>query len=290
MWGMPVMAELWRFRLNYVCVVLAVAVQTLVWGNATAQQSQTCSSNLWALSDSTGAPGVRAILKDIPLITKWADLPSNTQAQLQRLSSGRLAAFSARWSSNALSTKQQILLSCPTAQMTAAVDDYYRKSFDTVVAPTFSLADVKSTALAHGLARNYLAAMAAFRASLTYPGQKLPNRDWDGKSLFDSVRLPDAQTNRDIGDYAATIVVELKAIDDGTLDDSERALKGRALYDARALAMGAFSGDSFGGSDMEMACEIVGLANDVVMGFKADHGRPKIFATDDDVLREVNAI
>jgi hypothetical protein len=39
-----------------------------------------------------------------------------------------------------------------------------------------------------------------------------------------------------------------------------------------------------------MACEIVALNSDVLMGYKVDNGRPKIFANDDEVLREVNAI
>jgi hypothetical protein len=40
---------------------------------------------------------------------------------------------------------------------------------------------------------------------------------------------------------------------------------------------------------MEVVCEVIGLYNDVVQGFKADGRRPRIFASDDEVLREVNA-
>jgi len=180
--------------------------------------------------------------------------------------------------------------------MTAAIDDYYRKRFDTIVSPTFSMKDVKSAALSRALVRNYLAEMAAFRATLTYPATlkypigKLPNRDWDGKSIFDSVRLPDKQTYEDIKKYATGVVSDLKTIDDASLDDLGKALKNRVLFDVRSLAVGAFSGDSFGGADMEMACEIVALNNDILMGYKVDNGRPKIFANDDEVLREVNAI
>jgi hypothetical protein len=232
---------------------------------------------------------VQALLKSIPLGTKWADLPVATKTQLQAHAGKRQAAFRARWAADALQQKEAILLGCPTPEMAEATDDYYRKSYDTILPATFSLKDVKNTALARALIRSYLGAFAAYRASLTYPSEKLPNRDWDGKSLFDSIRLPDRQTYEDIKEYNARVVSDLRAIDDATLDETERALKENVLFGLRARSLGGFSGDSFGGADMEVVCEVIGLHNDVVQGFKVDGGRPKIFVSDDEVLREVNA-
>jgi hypothetical protein len=247
-----------------------------------------CSPD-WTPPIDTGGTGVQALLKGIPLATKWADLPPATKTQLQTHADNRLAAFRARWGAEVLRQKETILQGCATPEMVAAIDDYYRKSYDTVLPTAFSLKDVKSAAFARALIRSYLGALAAYRASLTYPSGKLPNRDWDGKSFFDSIRLPDQQTYEDIKAYNASVVADLRAVDDATLDDTERVLKQNVLFGSRARSVGGFSGDSFGGSDMEVVCELIGLNNDVVHGFKADGRRPRIFASDDEVLREVNA-
>jgi hypothetical protein len=245
----------------------------------------------WAPAADTGGTGVQALLKGIPLDTKWADLPSATKTQLQTHADNRQAAFRARWAADALQQKETILLGCATREMATAVDNYYRTLYDTILPTTFSLKDLKSAALTRALIRNYLGALAAYRASLTYPSltKQLPNRDWDGKSFFDSIRLPDRRSYEDIKSYNASVVAELKAIDDAALNDTEQVLRQNVLYSSRARAVGGFSGDSFGGADMEVVCEVIGLYNDVVQGFKGDRGRPKIFSSDDEVLREVNA-
>jgi len=230
------------------------------------------------------------LLRNVPLNTKWADLPAKTKAQLRTHADNRLAAFRARWAADALSKKEAILLRCPTLEMMTAIDDYYRKTYDTILPKTFSLKQIKNDAFSRVLVRNYLGAIAAYRATLTYPSVKLPNRDWDGKSPFDSTRLPDKQTFDDIKQYNARVVQTLRNIDDASLNDLEAALKQEVLFDARALAVGAFTGDGFGGGDMEAACEIIGLHSDIVSGYRGDGGRPKIFASDDQVLREVNAV
>jgi hypothetical protein len=238
----------------------------------------------------TGGTGVQALLKDIGIGTKWADLPRSIKVQLRNLADRRLAAFRARWGRGALARKAAVLINCPSADMTAAIDDFYRKGFYDVVADTFSVTRLKSSAFAQTLVRNYLGTIAAKRATLTYSMGTLPNRDWDGKSLFDSIRLPDQQAYEDIKQFNASVVRDMWRIDKASLDDTERDLWQRVLFTARAQSVGAFSGDSFGGADMETACEIVSLNNDVLQGYVVDKGRPKIFATDDDVLREVNAI
>jgi len=86
------------------------------------------------------------------------------------------------------------------------------------------------------------------------------------------------------------VVQDLNNISDASLNDLGKAMKNQALFDARAQAAGAWSGDSYGGSDMESACEIKALNYDILGGYEVDKGRPKIFASDDDVLRETNGI
>jgi hypothetical protein len=248
-----------------------------------------CSPDQWRPPLDTGGVGVQQLLKTIPLGTKWADLSDDTKSQLQKHADNRLSAFRTRWGANALKQKQTILLDCPTVKMKAAMDDFYRKSYS-FLPPTFSLNDVKNVALKRALISNYLGSLAALRATLTYPGQKLPNRDWDGESLFDSTRLPDEKTYSDIRAFNAGVVADLRAVDDAVLDVGERAIKQEVLYDSRAYSVGAFSGDSFGGDDMRSACELVSLNNDVVQGYNIDKGRPRIFDSDDAVLREVNAM
>lgn len=174
--------------------------------------------------------------------------------------------------------------------MTSTIDDFYRVSYNAVVSSSFSLKDLKSSALANALIRNYLGTIAALRATLTYPNGILKNRDWDGRTTFDSIRLPDRQTYEDIMKYNSSVVDDLHSLADASLTGPERHLKERALFDARAHAVGAFSGDSFGGGDMESACEINSLNYDILGGYEADKGRPKMFTNDDEVLREANAI
>ncbi|TWB03843.1 hypothetical protein [Bradyrhizobium stylosanthis] len=277
-----------KMRILTSLLLLAISLQFEPRAQAAEGPKSQCGP--WIEPAQSGGSGVSVILADIPLTARWADLPDGVKQQLQVHAGNRLAAFRARWGREGLAIKQDILLRCPTPEMSEAIDDYYRKSYDTVVPQTFSLKDIKDTGLSSALVRQYLGAMAAERASLTYPSQKLPNRDWDGKSLFDSVQLPDRETFADIKTFHSILVADLRAIDDAVLTPDERGLKREALFRARARAVGAFSGDSFGGSDMEVTCEVVSLSNNVVQGFNADKGRPRIFSSDDDVLREVNAM
>jgi hypothetical protein len=269
-------------------LMLIISFQAVLLVQAAADSNPPCTP--WNEPTQSGGNGVSQILKNIPLTATWAGLPDSLKLQLQTHADNRLAAFRGRWGKAALTSKEAILLRCPTPEMVVAMDDYYRKSYDTILPPTFSLKDVKSADFSRVLVRNYLGALAAYRANLTYSGRKLPNRDWDGKSFFDSVRLPDRETFSDIKALNSTVVFGLRAIDDATLTENELALKQNVLFDARARAVGAFSGDSFGGSDMEVTCEIVSLNNDVVQAFNVDGGRPRMFSSDDEVLREVNAM
>jgi hypothetical protein len=237
-----------------------------------------------------GGVGVQALLKNIAIDTKWAELPAATRARLREIADERLAAFRARWARGGLARKEAILLGCPTPEMTAAIDDFYRKGFGEYVAADFALAQLKSAAFARALVRNYLGTIAAKRAALTYLVGAFPNRDWDGRSLFDSVRLPDRQALADIKQYNASVVRELRGFDRAALGEGEKHLWERVLFEARAQSVGAFSGDSFGGGDLESPCGILALNNDVLRGYVADGGRPRIFASDDEVLREINAI
>jgi hypothetical protein len=276
-------------------VTLIVSIAVLfcgqVYSSAVAQiVSATCTSEFSTPPDEKAGIGVQALLRDVETTTKWADVPAAVKAQLGELAERRLASFRARWAADALARKDAILLGCATPEMEAAIDEYYRKSYDTILPTTFSLKDIKNVELSRALVRNYLGAMAAHRATLTYPDGKLLNLDWDGKSLFDSIRLPDRQAFTDIKQYNASVAQALRNIEDATLNDREKPLQQEVLFDARARAVGAFSRDSFGGEDMETACEIIALHTDVVAGYRGDLGRPKIFASDDEVLSEVNAV
>lgn len=250
-----------------------------------------CSPDIYtSASAATDNPlRVQDLLKAMPIDTKWADVPIGTKTQLQTLAADRLAAYHERWAANALAKKERALLECPTPAMTAGIDDFYRKSYDTIVAPAFSLKDLANVTLRRALVRNYLGGIAASRAGLTYPNAKLPNRDWDGKSLFDSVRLPDKETYEDIKRYNASIVADLKGIQDSSLTDLEKRLRQRVLFDTRSNAAGS-RGDSYGADYLETACDISELNYDILAGYEGDGGRPKIFATDEDVLREANAL
>jgi hypothetical protein len=200
-----------------------------------------CSPERWQPPANTGGTGVQALLKPVPITMRWADLPPTIKDQLRRLADDRLAAFRARWAAGALERKRDILLGCPTREMTAAINDFYQKGYDTVVPATFSLESLKNDRLRRVLVDSYLGAIAASRAGLTYPSGKLPNRDWDGKSYFDSVNLPDQQTYDDIRRHNAKVVEELKNIDDASLDIFEKTLKQHVLFDARANAAGGAS-------------------------------------------------
>jgi hypothetical protein len=243
----------------------------------------------WVQPARSSDSDLLSLLKAVAPGTTWANVPVDTKARLQVSAKKRQASFRLNWNSDALTQKEVALLGCPTPEMVAAVDDYYRKSFDTIIPPTFALAGVSNSALRRALTRNYLASLAAFRTTLTYGG-KLPNRDWDGVSRFDSIRMPDDGAFQDIRSYASDVVKELRAVRDQTLTEVERALMAQVLFDARAISRGGFSRDSFGGFDMNSACEVISLGGDIVLAYRGDHARPVIYSSDEDVLEEANAI
>jgi hypothetical protein len=196
--------------------------------------------------------------------------------------------FRQRWSEEALKKKERILLECPTQKMTAAMDEFYRMKYD--LEPSFFLNTLQNTSLKQTLVRNYLGQFAAARATITYPNGQLPNRDWDGESIFDSVRLLDEATYDAIQHYMVKVVGELNTLAYDSLDEIGKVLKSRVLFSARAMATGALGGGNFGDGDMESACYVVGLDYDVLGGYELEKVRPKSFADDDEVLSEVNAI
>jgi hypothetical protein len=238
---------------------------------------------------SRNGPGVLELIKDISIDTKWSDLPSQTRARLQVLADDRLAAYRSQWASDALSRKEVILLQCPTPQMTLAIDQYYRLMFNSFISPTFTLSDIKDKTFTDALVRAYLGVIAAGRASLAYPTGPLLNLDWDGESHFDSIRLPDNETYEAIKSYNRQVVAELMKIDDTRSGDMEKRLKQYALFVARANAEGSRA-DSYGSDYLEQACDIAELNYDILAGYEGDGGRPQIFKSDEDVLRETNAL
>jgi hypothetical protein len=158
------------------------------------------------------------------------------------------------------------------------------------VSESFSLKDIKRASLRDTLVANYLGSYAALRSMQVYPDNILPNLDWDGVSAFDSVRLPDEIAYNDIMAYNAKVRSALDEIPDASLSYIEKQLKEYALYDARAHAHGAFSGDGYGGFDMQSPCEGMQRDWDIDSAYQGDKGRPKIFKTNASALIEVNAL
>lgn len=230
------------------------------------------------------------ILKPIPLTAHWNDVPASAQKRLGELAKQRLLEFRREWGSNALSHKEYILLHCPVEAMRANEDRYYALSYNSILSPSFSLKDIKSAALRHALIMNYLGSYAALRAMQVYPGNILRNLDWDGISLFDSVRLPDEITYADIMAYNARVRAALEGIQDASLSYLDKQVKQYALYEARAHARGAFNGDGYGGFDIQSPCEAMQRDWDIDSAYQADKGRPRIFKTDSSALIEVNAL
>jgi len=247
---------------------------------ATAAPSSSCSPSDWSPPPSAGALGVQEVLRDLPVTTRWVDLPISTRERLRELAEDRMEAFRSRWGGAAIEGKLKILLECPTPEMTSAMDEFYRVSYRSVLPETFTLKSVKNRDFARVLVEAYLGAYAIGRAGLTYPNAELPNRDWDGKSLFDSLLLPDRQTYEDWMRYFSRIASSVRKIDEASLTDVEKRLRQQVLFRARAGAVGA----------LYTACELVSADGSILMAYKADKGRPVIFGSDDEVLREVNAL
>lgn len=240
-------------------------------------------------SDDVRGAGVLELLKPISLDTKWADLPEATRVQLQALADHQLATYRLQWGGQALAVKQTTLLESPTPQMILAEDRYYRASYRSFLPSTFTLQDLKAPTLRKALILNYLGVYAAVRAGLTYPNGTLPNFDWDGSFPFDSVRLPDQQTYEEIKAYNRGVVEALSQVDDSSLGELEKKLKEYALFSARSNAEGS-RGDSYGSDYIEQACDIAELNYDILAGYEGDRRRPTIFASDEAVLRDVNAL
>lgn len=271
-------------------IALFSMIQFFESSSSYATEATKCSPDDWKDPVETARQGVQELLANIPITATWESLPVETKSQLRRLADARLKVFRTQWDSVALAQKQKILLECPSAEMTAAMDDYFRRGYASVVPSDFSLKDIRNRAFAGVLVRSYLMAFAESRATLTYPSGSLPNRDWNGKTTFDSIRLPEKQTYWDGRAFAADVLGALKAIDDRTLSDTERHLKEKLLFSLRASTVGASSGDSYGGADGESACEIIRRNYDILGGYELDKGRPRIFSTDDEVITEANAV
>jgi hypothetical protein len=266
----------------FVGVLAAVAAVSVA-------SAQTCPEDSASKLSRNDGPGVLELIRDISIDAKWSDLPNQTRARLQQLADERLAVYRSKWNSDALMRKEGILLHCPTPNMKLEIDQYYRFMFKAFIPPKFTLDDINNQALSDALVRAYLGAIAAGRAVLTYPNGLLPNLDWDGDSRFDSIRLPDKDAYEDIKSYNRKVVTALMKIDQSLLGDLEKKLKQYTLFVARSNAEGS-RGDSYGSDYLEQACDIAELNYDVLAGYEGDHRRPLIFKSDEDVLREVNAL
>jgi hypothetical protein len=241
-------------------------------------------------TERSNSDEIESILKPIPLTASWKDLPTPVKTRLAELANQRLLEFRHSWGAQALSNKEYILLHCPVEAMRANEDRYYRLSYNNIVSESFSVKDIKSAALRDALVMNYLGSYAAIRSMQVYPDNILLNLDWDGVSLFDSVRLPDEVTYNEIMAYNAKVRKTLAAIPDNSLSHLDKQVKEFALYDARAHAYGAFSADGYGGFDMQSPCEAMQRDWDIDSAYQADKGRPRIFETDASALIEVNAL
>ena len=183
----------------WISTLLLLLVNSLQLGSiAQAADSPETQCNPWFEPAEFGGSSVSRVLADMPLTTRWVDVPDSVRQQLKDDADNRLAAFRARWGKAALAIKQDILLRCPTLEMSEAVDDYYRKSYDTVVPQTFSLKNIRNAYFSRALARNYLGTMAAERASLTYPDAKVaePRLGWKVP-----IRFRPATRRRDVCRY-----------------------------------------------------------------------------------------
>jgi hypothetical protein len=271
-------------------IFAVVAVVTGAWWSATAAATADSACPAYAKQAvATPGPGVLELLADVSPDTRWWQLPADKKRRLQELADHRLAAYRSDWGADALATKQAILLHCPTATMRSAIDRYYHAQYPTVVPRGFTVADIRSPALRDTLVRNYLGVVAARRANLAYPNGTPMLFDWDGESPFDSIRLPDKQAFDDIKTYNRLLSSDLMKIDDAELGDLERTLKQLALFAARSHGAGS-EGDHYGSDYLAQACGINRLSYDILAGYEREDARPRMFASDEDVLREVNAI
>jgi hypothetical protein len=243
-----------------------------------------CSSSFTPPTDAARS-GVTAVLETVPPDATWASLPDQVKSQLQALADKRLAAFRASWDGKALAAKENILLNCPTPEMAAAMDDYFRRSYIDEVSPAFNLADL-DPALKRPLVRTYLSTLASYRSSNHYSAG-FPDRDWDGISKFDSIRLPDVASYRDMMAYAQSAVLEIRALDATKIPASLSRLFPEVLFDMRSRAKGSI-GDSFGGFDMERVYQRIWEDYSLLEGYD-EQKRPDLFHSDDEVLTEANA-
>src|SRR6266404_8398886 len=116
-------------------LLLVISFQAVLTVQAAADSNPPCVP--WSEPAQSGGIGVSQILNDVPLTITWAGLSDDVKQQLQTHADNRLAAFRARWGKAALASKEAVLLRCPTPEMSVAMNDYYRKSYDTILPATF---------------------------------------------------------------------------------------------------------------------------------------------------------
>jgi hypothetical protein len=233
--------------------------------------------------------GVLEAVAGVPDDAHWESLPAEVRRTLQRAAEARQADFRARWGREALAAKEAVLLQCPTPDMSAALDRLLGLRL-VPDRPGFKLAEVGDRGLREALVRVYLADVAGWRATNTFPDHRYPDLDWDGHTAFDSFPQPDAAAYADIRAYAAGAASALRGLPEASLSPAGRVLKDRALYQMRGIAAGAFLMDGMGGRDLELPCQLSGAGDVIVQAYQADKRRPPGFRDDEDVAEEFNAI
>jgi hypothetical protein len=104
-----------------------------------AQNADACSPGSIVFPALPHGSGVQLLLKNIPLGTHWSELPELVRQKLTELASERLAVFRSQWGAGALAAKERVLVDCPSSEMTAAVDDYYRRGLVVTFEPKVTI-------------------------------------------------------------------------------------------------------------------------------------------------------
>ncbi len=247
--------------------------------------------------DVTAGTPMTELFAEIPLGTKWADVPPRIQRALARKAENLRRARRKEWGEGALAAKEAVLLEAPTPAMLAYFDQAVRTRFAADVPEAFEASkDVRSAKLLASLKKFYLLESAASRDEAMRdppPGpsaDRIPVLDWDGVTRVREGVLSDEQLIRDHSHYAARILQEVREVlAESDLPPLERHVAEKTANYLRVFAGGVPYPEAYTGGDPYHKTHAVYSFSTYFVFSRTKKGGAT-FATDDDFLEAMNGL
>jgi hypothetical protein len=213
-----------------------------------------------------------SLLQDLPLDTKWEDVPANVRAALAKNAERTRKAYEDRSSEEALRAQIAVLEDGESADATKAFDAFVRGVYGAFLADADGYAASKSMnpKLRSALQKLYVARIAAWRLNVKNYGN-MEALEADGTTPIDEFPLPSERAMEAYEAIAKEATSDLRAAAKGSLTAEEKALAERAAHHARSHAVGS-TGFRYGAEDLLTVWGRGGWAYDLVYARSSNGG------------------